>query len=111
VPAKRKRQTMRRLMHRQGGRCYYCNDPISSEKNMRHPQRATIDHRVPRSLGGTNERINLVAACNACNGRKGDMTATQFIAICFEQGPVAQSVEQRIFNPTVEGSSPSRSTT
>jgi len=28
---------------------------------------ATIEHLVPRALGGTNALVNLVAACRRCN--------------------------------------------
>ncbi len=34
----------------------------------------TIDHVLPRSRGGGNAWINLVAACSPCNGRKDDRT-------------------------------------
>lgn len=34
----------------------------------------TLDHVFPRSRGGSNEAINLVAACKPCNNRKGDRT-------------------------------------
>jgi 5-methylcytosine-specific restriction endonuclease McrA len=33
---------------------------------------STVDHRVPRSRGGEHLWTNLVAACPACNARKGD---------------------------------------
>jgi 5-methylcytosine-specific restriction endonuclease McrA len=41
------------LFHAQGGVCFFCEQPFS----MVRP--ATIEHLVPRSLGGTNERDNL----------------------------------------------------
>lgn len=33
---------------------------------------STVDHLVPRSRGGEHQWTNLVAACAACNARKGD---------------------------------------
>jgi 5-methylcytosine-specific restriction endonuclease McrA len=33
---------------------------------------STVDHVVPRSRGGLHEWTNVVAACPACNTRKGD---------------------------------------
>ena len=51
------------VLQRDGHRCAYCG------------QRAdTIDHVLPRSRGGGDTWINLVAACQACNGLKGDRT-------------------------------------
>ena len=77
---KPKKGTLLRLLHKQGGRCYYCNDSISTQHPQGHPNEATIDHRLPRSLGGDHGRNNIVAACYACNQAKADMTAQQFIA-------------------------------
>ena len=34
----------------------------------------TVDHVLPRSRGGGDTWFNLVAACQACNGLKGDRT-------------------------------------
>ena len=34
----------------------------------------TVDHVLPRSRGGGDTWFNLVAACQPCNGRKGDRT-------------------------------------
>ena len=43
--------------------CLYCGAPGPS----------TIDHFIPRALGGSNELENLVPACTPCNQRKADM--------------------------------------
>ncbi|HNK54461.1 MAG TPA: HNH endonuclease, partial [Ottowia sp.] len=37
----------------------------------------TLDHIVPRSKGGQTSWENVVAACRACNMRKGDRTPEQ----------------------------------
>lgn len=37
----------------------------------------TIDHLLPRSRGGGNTWHNLVAACETCNGAKGDRTPAE----------------------------------
>lgn len=44
--------------------CQYC------EKSLTYSQ-ITIDHIVPRSLGGNNTFENCVAACYDCNRKKG----------------------------------------
>jgi 5-methylcytosine-specific restriction endonuclease McrA len=48
-------------------RCKYCK----SEENL------TIDHKIPKSKGGTNEKSNLQTLCMTCNGTKSDMTDKQ----------------------------------
>jgi 5-methylcytosine-specific restriction endonuclease McrA len=52
------------VFRRDGNNCQYCG----SGKDL------TIDHVMPRSRGGKSSWDNLVAACKACNSRKGDYT-------------------------------------
>lgn len=42
---------------------------------------ATVDHAIPVSRGGTNDPINLVAACYRCNIDKGDHTLQEYTAM------------------------------
>lgn len=51
----------RNLLARDGGRCAYCSH-----------RGDTVDHVVPRSRGGEHVWTNVVAACQPCNGHKGD---------------------------------------
>lgn len=51
---------------RDGRRCGYCGQ-----------ESTTIDHILPRSRGGRNTWKNTVAACTACNQRKGDRTPAE----------------------------------
>lgn len=53
--------TRKALATRDHGLCGYCGKPGE-----------TMDHVVPRSLGGRTEWTNLVWACKQCNGRKAD---------------------------------------
>lgn len=54
-----------------GGRCWYCGELT--------PEAITRDHKVPLSRGGSNERENLVPACDGCNRRKGSLLAYVFL--------------------------------
>ena len=57
----------------QRSRCYYCELTMERDLPEAHPQRATLDHKVPRSRGGTWSNANLVAACRRCNHEKADL--------------------------------------
>jgi len=64
VPYKRRLPVTRRaVLQRDNHTCAYC-----------HGKADTIDHVHPRVLGGRHDWRNVVAACSACNGRKGQKT-------------------------------------
>lgn len=51
------------MFERDGGRCFYCRQPVDLSS-------MTLDHFVPRSCAGSNNRTNCVAACEPCNTAK-----------------------------------------
>jgi 5-methylcytosine-specific restriction endonuclease McrA len=60
----------RNVFARDGNRCQYCG--------KRFPTRElSLDHVVPRSLGGKSSWKNLVCACVQCNVKKGGRTPQQ----------------------------------
>jgi 5-methylcytosine-specific restriction endonuclease McrA len=65
------------MFKRQKGRCKYCGVPMSWDTTRTG---ATIDHVVPISKGGKNQRGNLVLACRGCNNAKADASAEEFKA-------------------------------
>jgi 5-methylcytosine-specific restriction endonuclease McrA len=62
------RLTKREVLRRDNYTCQYCGQ---------HMAYLTIDHVIPRRLGGKHSWDNLVAACPTCNHRKGGRTAEQ----------------------------------
>lgn len=55
-----------------GNICYYCGITIEDKNNI------TVDHRIPKSKGGSSEDENLVIACRRCNVEKDSMTEDQY---------------------------------
>lgn len=53
-------------------RCLYCDEPMRSEDK-------TLDHIIPRSMGGWHAKSNVVVCCKSCNARKRDKTPEQWI--------------------------------
>jgi len=49
--------------------CEYCHSPERSSADM-----FTIDHLIPKSLGGLDELNNLALACRRCNERRYNFT-------------------------------------
>lgn len=66
-----------------GKRCHYCGaELVAGGPNVPEQMRASIDHRKPKSRGGSNEVENLVVADALCNRLKGDMTEDEFLHFC-----------------------------
>lgn len=69
------------LWAHQGGLCFHCGRPMADpltqrERHRKRPDAATIDHVLPRTLGGMEAWCNEVAACRACNAAKADRLPT-----------------------------------
>ncbi len=62
-PQPQVRLSRKAVLARDGYKCQYCG---------RRRVKMTIDHIIPRRLGGTFSWENLVCACHACNAKKGD---------------------------------------
>src|SRR5688572_8145611 len=56
-----------RIYMRDKFRCQYCGEKQGVAE-------LTLDHILPRSRGGDNSPVNIVAACIPCNNRKRDRT-------------------------------------
>ena len=68
VPPKPLALTKRNILKRDGNQCQYCGTRRG---------RMTVDHVVPRTLGGKESWENLVCACVHCNNRKGNRSPEQ----------------------------------
>lgn len=55
------------LMNRDDWQCRYCGEVVTSAT-------ATLDHLIPRALGGANTAENLATACLTCNSIKSGRT-------------------------------------
>lgn len=71
-----KRQRLRdKLANQQGWLCYYCKQPMTpvvAPTDPQPPTMVTLEHLQPVSRSGATTAENCVAACHACNSRKGD---------------------------------------
>lgn len=69
-----------RLAAEQGHRCCYCGVRFGAWIKHWRPKltRATIEHIIPRSQGGSDDWENLAAACYRCNDLRQDEPALEF---------------------------------
>jgi 5-methylcytosine-specific restriction endonuclease McrA len=66
---KRVALTKKNVLLRDDYKCGYCSNYGGREM--------TVDHVIPRALGGKSTWENLISACSDCNGRKRDRTPEQ----------------------------------
>ncbi|MCB0035786.1 MAG: HNH endonuclease, partial [Anaerolineales bacterium] len=67
-PRPRVNLSKREVLRRDEYMCQYCGKKTTQ---------LTIDHIIPKHAGGTNDWLNVVAACPPCNRRKGGKTPDQ----------------------------------
>lgn len=67
-PQKKILLTRKNIIIRDNATCCYCG-------STRGPM--TVDHVIPKNMGGTDSWDNLVCACDRCNNKKGDRTPAQ----------------------------------
>ncbi len=68
VPFKKIMLTRKNILTRDGNRCQYCGT-IKGQM--------TVDHIVPKTMGGRDTWYNLVCCCARCNNKKGDRVPDQ----------------------------------
>lgn len=51
--------------------CFWCGVPLRLEASTKGAEKATLEHIVPLSRGGTNDLVNLTLACGRCNSSRG----------------------------------------
>jgi CRISPR/Cas system Type II protein with McrA/HNH and RuvC-like nuclease domain len=70
------REQLERLWEKQGGRCFYTGQKLIPGRN------ASLDHKLPRSRGGSDDIRNLQWVLKAVNRAKTDLTHGEFVALC-----------------------------
>ena len=66
------------IYSRDGWTCWACGLRVARQPALKAGARgllATLDHVVPRQLGGTNDERNLATMCDPCNVDRGDESA------------------------------------
>lgn len=67
---------------KQGGKCFWCDIEMmhwDEIKQQNHSQLCTADHLNPKSLGGSDDRKNIVASCNGCNQTRKDLPLSDWL--------------------------------
>lgn len=63
------------LYVRQNGMCAICKKHCKIGLSGKQEQDTfTVDHRIPKAVGGTDDLANLQGLCHACNAAKGSVS-------------------------------------
>ncbi len=68
-----------KLLMLQGGKCFYCGNKLALDE-------ATVDHVIPKALGGDNSEANTVACCHSINQAFGNATPKEKLAALINAG-------------------------
>lgn len=84
TPADRAKR-LKVVIDRDGPHCVWCSAKLSA----RHRD-ATLDHALPYAEDGSNRALNLLLACDACNGARGTLPLNRFAKRMEKQGYTVQ---------------------
>lgn len=70
---------LQRVYDRHRGTCALCGGRTFLTVAQGHPQKATIDHVIPLSRGGSNRQENLQLACERCNNQKANRVGPDMV--------------------------------
>ena len=72
-----KKAAREQLLRRDGNACWRCGNPMRFGEPFNAGKAATIEHRIPKALGGSDELDNLVLCHVGCNRHLGARTPEQ----------------------------------
>jgi 5-methylcytosine-specific restriction endonuclease McrA len=58
--------------------CCFCKNPLKKEE-------VTIEHIIPRSLGGSTKKQNITISCHPCNHERSDLPFDFYAEWCFNK--------------------------
>lgn len=71
----------RKLFKKSDGKCFYCKVQMTKGSATDHLDTdMTLDHLIPRSMGGSMNPKNLVVCCRGCNAKRGTKNLREFAA-------------------------------
>jgi hypothetical protein len=83
------------IYSRDAFRCVYCARTADEDGVV-----LSLDHVLPRELGGSNASSNLVTACVRCNSRRQDTPLKAWILTLVDAGRDVESVTREVRSAT-----------
>lgn len=99
-------RTVAYLRLRDGEQCFYCGKPMEFDRppecqaNWNNKRRASVEHLIDRSKGGTRHHTNAVLAHRKCNSDRSQMALAEKLASrSFDAPKISRAVENTIRRP------------
>jgi len=87
-----RRKKLKTIYVANSGECFYCGRKFITP----HDPELTIDHIIPKSLGGEDDDGNLVPCCSKCNQEKNSYLPSEWIIrIEFKIAQVQKNIKIR----------------
>jgi 5-methylcytosine-specific restriction endonuclease McrA len=83
MTATKRAAKIRKIIEHDGPGCFYCGCRLTVRAKQHSGRNRTLDHRLPKSKGGTNHTENLRVVCYNCNKRKRDRTEENFLTLAW----------------------------
>lgn len=78
-----------------GWRCVYCRRSLSDD-HIESDRERTLDHLVPRSLGGSHGAHNLVTCCGHCNSARQELSLADWLKVLGRMGQNSAAIARRV---------------
>lgn len=75
------KKTIERIFNSKEAKCHWCNIELNfsfPSDGVQKADNATLDHIIPRGIGGGNWNSNLVVACYSCNHKRKDTIPNKY---------------------------------
>jgi 5-methylcytosine-specific restriction endonuclease McrA len=76
-------------------RCIYCGRLLDDEHIESQAER-TLDHLVPRELGGGHGAHNLVTCCRHCNSARQELALRDWLRVLARMGQDSKAISRRV---------------
>jgi len=78
-----------------GYRCIYCQR-LLDDNHIESERERTLDHLIPRSLGGSHGAHNLVTCCGHCNSARQELSLRDWYRVLRGLGQDSSKIGRRV---------------
>jgi hypothetical protein len=76
-------------------RCVYCGRNLDDD-HIESSSERTLDHLVPRSIGGSHGAHNVVTACGHCNSARQELSLRDWLRVLARLGQDSRTISRRV---------------